>query len=113
VRKRYIGCGIPAEDFGKAVSPADLLALKNKWAEAMNRRNLAIQSMGKISAPDRPSLLQDLIERRRTEIDFLNGHVVNKGAELGVSTPMNRAIVDIIKAIEEGKRDSSPANLDL
>lgn len=105
--------GIPAEDFGKAVSPADFLALKNNWAEAMNRRSLAIQSMKKISTPDRPSLLQDLMKRRRTEIDFLNGHVVRKGTEVGVPTPMNQAIVDIIKAIEEGKRDYNPTNLDL
>jgi 2-dehydropantoate 2-reductase len=104
---------IPAEGFTKAVSPADFLALKNKWAEAMNKRSLAIQSMKKISAPDRPSLLQDLMKGRRTEIDFLNGHVVNKGAEAGIPTSMNRAIVDIIKAIEEGKRNSSKDNLEL
>ena len=30
---------------------------------------------------------QDMVKGRRTEIEFLNGFVVNKGKEVGISTP--------------------------
>ena len=44
-------------------------------------------------AGGRPSLLQDVMRGRRTEIEELNGFVVAKGRELGVPTPMNAAVV--------------------
>lgn len=36
------------------------------------------------------STAQDLARGKPSEIDFLNGHVVRKGAELGIPTPTNR-----------------------
>jgi 2-dehydropantoate 2-reductase len=50
---------------------------------------------------------------RRTEVDYLNGYVVRKGREVGVSTPMNEAIVALTKRIEAGELTPSPANLQL
>jgi 2-dehydropantoate 2-reductase len=41
----------------------------------------------------RPSLLQDVIRGRRTEIEDFNGLVVAEGKRLGVQTPFNEAIV--------------------
>src|SRR5947199_1620885 len=37
----------------------------------------------------RPSMLQDVMRRRRTEIDHLNGYVAAEGRRLGVPTPFN------------------------
>jgi 2-dehydropantoate 2-reductase len=41
----------------------------------------------------RPSMLQDVMRGRRTEIDDLNGFVVAQGRRVGVATPFNAAIV--------------------
>ncbi|OLC33180.1 MAG: hypothetical protein AUH81_14790 [Candidatus Rokubacteria bacterium 13_1_40CM_4_69_5] len=41
----------------------------------------------------RPSLLQDVMRGRRTEIDYLNGYVVEQGRLVGVKTPFNEAVV--------------------
>ena len=57
----------------------------------------------------RPSMGQDMAKGRRTEIDFINGLVVEKAAELGISVPANAAIVDIVKRIERGELAASPA----
>src|SRR5687768_14022331 len=46
----------------------------------------------------RPSLLQDVLKGRRTEIDFLNGYVVAQGRTVGVPTPFNEAIVTAVHA---------------
>ena len=49
---------------------------------------------------------------RRTEIDYLNGYVAGKGREYGVPTPVNNAIIAIVKEIENGSRQVSPDNLE-
>jgi len=56
------------------------------------------------------SMLQSLERGNKTEIDFLNGFIVQKGLELGVSTPVNSKIVELIKEIESGKRKISVDN---
>lgn len=44
----------------------------------------------------RPSLLQDVLKRRRTEIDHLNGYVSAQGRRVGVKTPFNDAVVELV-----------------
>jgi 2-dehydropantoate 2-reductase len=46
------------------------------------------------------SMLQDIEARRETEIDFLNGGIARFGRELGVSTPLNDAITQLVKGME-------------
>ena len=46
------------------------------------------------------STAQDLARSKKTEIDHLNGFVVRKGEALGVATPVNRALLSIVKALE-------------
>ena len=53
------------------------------------------------------SMSQDIARGRSTEVDFLNGYVVRRGAELDVATPLNERLIDIVHAIE--RRDVKPA----
>jgi 2-dehydropantoate 2-reductase len=46
---------------------------------------------------------QDLKRGKRTEIDSLNGHIVRRGAELGVSTPANHTLYTLVKLLEGQK----------
>lgn len=46
------------------------------------------------------SMLQDVLRKKRTEIDFLNGAVLRQADSLGIKTPVNAALVDLIKTIE-------------
>jgi len=48
----------------------------------------------------RASMLQDIERGRRTEIDALNGQIVEYGREVGVSTPVNETITNLIKFLE-------------
>ena len=56
----------------------------------------------------RPSMLQDLDAGRDTEVDVVNGGVAGKGRELGIPTPCNDRVVEIVHAIERGERKSEP-----
>ncbi|MES2197195.1 MAG: ketopantoate reductase family protein [Pseudomonadota bacterium] len=49
------------------------------------------------------STAQDLSRGKPSEIDFLNGYVVRKGAELGIATPTNQALQVMVKLAERGK----------
>jgi 2-dehydropantoate 2-reductase len=60
----------------------------------------------------RASTSQDIAKGRRTEIDHLNGYVSTRGREVGVPTPVNDAIVTVLKEVEAGVRAPSPANVD-
>ncbi|MEY4933912.1 MAG: hypothetical protein RIS64_271 [Bacteroidota bacterium] len=53
----------------------------------------------------KPSMLQSLESGNRTEIDFINGYVVQKGIEMGISTPFNQTLVACLKGIEQKKFD--------
>ncbi len=46
------------------------------------------------------SMAQDLIRCRRTEIDYINGKVVEKGEEVGVSAAVNRVLANLVRAAE-------------
>jgi 2-dehydropantoate 2-reductase len=47
------------------------------------------------------STAQDLNRGRPTEIDALNGYVARRGAELGVSVPVNHALFTLVKLAEQ------------
>jgi 2-dehydropantoate 2-reductase len=46
------------------------------------------------------STAQDIARGKPSEIDFLNGYVVRKGAELGIPTPTNHALQVMVKLAE-------------
>jgi 2-dehydropantoate 2-reductase len=50
----------------------------------------------------RPSMLQDALAHRRTEIDALNGGIVRAGAAAGAPTPLHATIAALIKGLEAG-----------
>ncbi len=46
------------------------------------------------------SMLQDILRGKRTEIDHINGAIIKLGAEYGIETPFNSAVVSMVKAKE-------------
>jgi len=48
----------------------------------------------------RASMLQDALAKRQTEVDFMNGAIVEWGKKVEVPTPLNQAIWELIKGLE-------------
>jgi 2-dehydropantoate 2-reductase len=46
------------------------------------------------------SMLQDVLKKKRTEIDFINGVIVRQGQEMGIPVPVNSLLLDLVKTIE-------------
>ena len=59
----------------------------------------------------RPSMAQDIRKGRRTEIDFMNGYIADIGRMLGIPTPAHEKLVDLVRRIERGEIEASPAHL--
>jgi len=51
----------------------------------------------------RPSMGQDMLKGRRTEIEYLNGFIVDKAKEIGMPAHANAALTDIVKRVEKGE----------
>jgi 2-dehydropantoate 2-reductase len=51
----------------------------------------------------KPSMLMDIENKRRTEIDYMNGKFIEYGAQAGIETPYNIMIRSLVKAIESKK----------
>jgi len=46
------------------------------------------------------SMLQDVLKKKKTEIDFINNVIVRQGQSLGMPVPINAVLVDLVKTIE-------------
>jgi len=104
--------GISAQQFATAKSRNEIMTIKRQLEKAWSARRLSEDQIARLGAPGRASLLQDVIKGRQTEVDELNGLVVTKGREVSVPTPMNEAIVDLMKALEQGRITADPVNIE-
>lgn len=60
----------------------------------------AVQRIAQTMPTQRSSTAQDLARGKRSEIDHLNGYVVQLGHTLGVPTPANRVLHTLVKLLE-------------
>jgi 2-dehydropantoate 2-reductase len=70
------------------------------WLNSNTRSDLA-----------RPSMGQDMLKGRRTEIDFINGVIAEKGDAAGRPAPTHRALIAAVKRVERGMMPARPENL--
>lgn len=85
--------------------------LESKGVVADIKRDLSLRAIGFKYRKLKSSSLQSLERGRRTEIDFLNGFITTNAEKLNISTPVNNQILEMVKEVEEGKREISPDNL--
>ena len=59
----------------------------------------------------RPSMAQDIIKGRRTEIDFMNGYIAERGRHIGVPAPAHERLTELVLQVERGQRAPAPGLL--
>lgn len=47
------------------------------------------------------SMLQDVLNKKQTEIEAINGAIVREGAALGIPAPVNSTLTSLVQAIQE------------
>ena len=82
-------------DEGKAVAAAQGIVLDADPEDLIDHA-----ARPEVAYDHKASMLQDVEARRETEIDYLNGGIVRFGREHGVPTPLNEAILALVKGLE-------------
>ena len=82
-------------DEGKAVAAAQGITL-----DADPEALIDHAAKPEVAYDHKASMLQDVLARRPTEVDWLNGGIVRFGEQYEVETPLNRAIWALVKGLE-------------
>jgi 2-dehydropantoate 2-reductase len=82
--------------------PAESLVVRGP--EDRERADEALELAMRQAGATKASMLQDLERGLKTEVDVINGAVVQKGREHGVDTPLNARVVEMMHAMERGER---------
>lgn len=59
-----------------------------------------VLAIAQATAVNRSSMGQDVDRHKRTEIDAINGAIVDLGGQLDLPTPVNRTLVQLVKILE-------------
>jgi 2-dehydropantoate 2-reductase len=68
-----------------------------------------VESAKKRSDEQRPSMAQDMAKGRRTETDFINGYIAERGVQIGVPAPTHANMNEAVKRVERGETPASVA----
>jgi 2-dehydropantoate 2-reductase len=93
---------------GVAVADAQRLELELIHVDPHRFDDAALAEYMREGGNVRPSMLQDLEAGRATEVDVVNGGVALRGRELGVPTPCNDRVVELVHSMERGERSPDP-----
>lgn len=77
-----------------------ILNLDMPWKTAAEYKTYFFETLIPPTRSHFPSMLIDIQKRGRTEIDSLNGALVQLGKEKGLRLPVNETLVNIVKAME-------------
>jgi 2-dehydropantoate 2-reductase len=86
---------------GAAVREAVQVALARGIALPQSDMAAHAEGICRHTADNMNSMLQDVLRKRRTEVEAINGAVVREGPAVGVPTPVNQALLWLVKGIEE------------
>ncbi len=84
----------------EAVSEATKIAKRKRIKLIYDDPLAKVEAVCEATATNISSMLQDVLRKKRTEIDFINGVIVRQGQELGIATPVNSLLTNLIKTIE-------------
>ncbi len=63
------------------------------------------KNVARMTGPNRSSMLQDVMNRRQTEIDVINGAIVDEGRRLKIPTPVNLALTNLVRIRQKSYED--------
>ncbi len=90
--------------FREAIAEAVKVAKRKRIKLIYDDPIAKAESVCEATAENTCSMLSDILKKKRTEIDFLNGVIVRQGESLGIKTPVNAFLVNLIKTLESGYR---------
>ncbi|MHC3436805.1 ketopantoate reductase family protein [Natrialbaceae archaeon A-gly3] len=90
-----------ANELARAATRETARTARTHGVDLSNREALeAMESVAKATAANTSSMCQDVLAERRTEIDAINGYVVNQAREAGLEVPTNRILTALVRSWE-------------
>jgi 2-dehydropantoate 2-reductase len=87
---------IMEEAVSEAATVARAKGIPLPFADPMAR----VEEVCRLTANNIASMLQDVLRKKPTEIDFINGAIVREGKALHIPTPVNATLTALVKVIE-------------
>ncbi len=84
----------------EAVTEAVRVAKRKKIKLLYDDPLAKVEAVCEATQENQSSMLQDVLRKQRTEVDYINGVVVRLGQELGLSVPVNTLLADLVRSIE-------------
>ncbi len=60
-----------------------------------------VKKVCRLTSSNVSSMLQDVLKKKRTEVDFINGVIMREGQRRGIPVPVNSLLTRLIKTLEE------------
>ncbi len=96
----------PTGELFEALINEGLAVAKALGVELHNDPKALVLKAANAPGKHKASMLQDVLAHRRTEVDFMNGAIVQWGEKLGIPTPLNRAVWALVKGLEDSWKES-------
>ncbi|GAB3666825.1 ketopantoate reductase family protein [Halopiger thermotolerans] len=94
----------PANDVARAATREAARVARACDVRLSNREAVAaMERVAETTAANASSMRRDLESDRRTEIDAINGAVVDRAAEEGLEAPTNRTLAALVRTWERGR----------
>ncbi|MBW1712052.1 MAG: 2-dehydropantoate 2-reductase, partial [Deltaproteobacteria bacterium] len=90
----------PTRDLVKAAVEEALAVARALEIEVLDRAVEHVFEVARATAGNRSSMGQDVDHRRPTEIEAINGAIVDKARALGLEVPVNQTLTGLIKTLE-------------
>ncbi|NQT06623.1 MAG: 2-dehydropantoate 2-reductase [Candidatus Omnitrophica bacterium] len=84
----------------RAVSEAVKVAKRKRVRLTYDDPIQKVELVCKATSKNISSMLQDVLRKKKTEIEFINGAIVRQGANYGIPTPVNSLLTNLVKTIE-------------
>lgn len=84
----------------EAVNEAVRVAKKKRIKLIYDDPLSKVEAVCEATAANVSSMLQDILRRKPTEIDFINGAIVRQAQALNLPTPVNSVLTNLVKTIE-------------
>jgi len=85
----------------KLIAEVRMIAEKKGIKNLENLEADALKALAGMCDEGKTSMHQDILAGRKTEVDIFAGEIIKLGKELGVETPYNQVLYDMIKILEE------------
>lgn len=84
----------------KLIAETKLIAQKSGVKNLENFESDALNALNLMCDEGKTSMYQDILAKRKTEVDIFAGEILRRGKEYGISTPYNEVVYNMIKILE-------------